>query len=151
GSQPNYIQLNPLVAFAIPYRRDDGLTVNTLSSVLLISHQPALVVFIAVVSHPKYNAEQLLQFPIQIPLLNVLQFRPIGLTYIILFIIPPFPKSQVIGIYVALDTVVTTFYVNISVILLVQQVLQSDTTIVRELVDSILTYAEQIADVPDPV
>ncbi|KAA6362956.1 MAG: hypothetical protein EZS28_041516, partial [Streblomastix strix] len=31
------------------------------------------------------------------------------------------------------------------------QVLQSDTTIVRELVDSILTYAEQIADVPQPI
>ncbi|KAA6377085.1 MAG: hypothetical protein EZS28_027387, partial [Streblomastix strix] len=35
-----------------------------------------------------------------------------------------------------LDTVVTTSYVNISVILLVQQVLQSDTTIVIEPTDS---------------
>ncbi|KAA6311618.1 MAG: hypothetical protein EZS28_056090, partial [Streblomastix strix] len=45
----------------------------------------------------------------------------------------------------------TTAYVNTSVILLVQQVLQSDTTIVMLLVDSILTYDEQIADVRDPV
>ncbi|KAA6394231.1 MAG: hypothetical protein EZS28_010247 [Streblomastix strix] len=85
------------------------------------------------------------------PLLNVIYVLPVGLTYSILLIIPPFPKSQVIGIYVALNTVVTTSYVNISVILLVQQVLQSETTIVMLLVDSILTYAEQIADEPVPV
>ncbi|KAA6399967.1 MAG: hypothetical protein EZS28_004506 [Streblomastix strix] len=111
-----------------------------------------MIVFIAVVAHPKHNDEYSeLQSLILIPLLYVPQVRPVGLTYSILLIIPPLAKSQVIGIYVALDTDVTTFYVNISVILLVQQVLQSDTTIVMLLVVSILTYDEQIADVPDPV
>ncbi|KAA6383096.1 MAG: hypothetical protein EZS28_021378 [Streblomastix strix] len=85
------------------------------------------------------------------PLLYVVYDLPVGLTYIILFIIPPLAKLQVIGIYVALDTVETTSYVNISVILLVQYVLQSDTTIQSELVDSILTYAEQIVEVPEPL
>ncbi|KAA6360380.1 MAG: hypothetical protein EZS28_044092, partial [Streblomastix strix] len=83
-------------------------------------------------------------------LMRYLQVLPIGLTYNILFIIPPLAKSQVIGIYVPFATPQTTSYVNISVILLVQQVLQSDTTIVTLPADSNLTYAEQIADVPDP-
>ncbi|KAA6384457.1 MAG: hypothetical protein EZS28_020017 [Streblomastix strix] len=79
-----------------------------------------------------------------------LQVRPVGLTYSILLIIPPLAKSQVIGIYVPFDTLETTSYVNISVILLVQQVLQSDTTIVMAPADSNLTYAAQTADVPMP-
>ncbi|KAA6368981.1 MAG: hypothetical protein EZS28_035491 [Streblomastix strix] len=133
------------------YRKDDGFIVSALSFVLHISHQPVCVVLIAVVEHPKYNDEySVLQFPILIPLLNVVQVRPVGLTYSILFIIPPLAKSQVIGIYAPFDTPLTTSYVNISVILLVQQVLQSDTTIVTVPADSNLTYAEQIADVPDP-
>ncbi|KAA6360733.1 MAG: hypothetical protein EZS28_043740 [Streblomastix strix] len=84
------------------------------------------------------------------PLLNVVYVRPVGLTYSILFIIPPLAKSQVIGIYVPFDTPQTTSYVNISVILLIQQVPQSDTAIVTLTTDSNLTYTEQIADVHDP-
>ncbi|KAA6381703.1 MAG: hypothetical protein EZS28_022772 [Streblomastix strix] len=79
-----------------------------------------------------------------------IQVRPVGLTYSILLIIPPFAKSQVIGIYVPFATPLITTYVNFSVIQLIQQVLQSDTTIVIEPADSILTYAEQIAEVQDP-
>ncbi|KAA6369251.1 MAG: hypothetical protein EZS28_035222 [Streblomastix strix] len=144
GLQPKYIPLQlPLDERAILIPSVQSLLVGLIF---------ICVVFIADVAHPKYSDEYSeLQFQILIPLLNVPQVRPVGLTYIILIIIPPLAKSQVIGIYAALDTVVTTSYVNISVILLVQQVLQSDTTIEMLLVDSILTYAEQIADEPDPI
>ncbi|KAA6385370.1 MAG: hypothetical protein EZS28_019103 [Streblomastix strix] len=130
-----------LVSDANTIIKPNGLLTQLLDRVN-IDHNPAIAPVLDVLLHPKKIAELPANTMISLQQRSWVNCQRIIIrfTYFLL---------TLIGIYVPFDTPETTSYVNISVILMVQQVLQSDTTITMELVDSNLTNAQYTADVHD--